>query len=223
MLDYGIFYEFVPVEDLGTDGAAAAHGGRGRAGPSLRGGDEHARPGSGRTRSATRSGSPARDPLRLVITGRTRHYVNAFGENVIVEEVERALVARLPPDRGGGGGVHGGAALAEPGRAAGRARVAGGVPRSPDASRMTSHGSWTRRSRRSTPTTAPSAAARRDGCTHRDRAAGRNVPPLDAEGGAASAISTRWRGSPTIGRSRTRCSSRAGSPRARRLRGDTRP
>jgi hypothetical protein len=34
----------------------------------------------------------ARDPLRFVITGRTRHYVNAFGENVIVEEVERALV-----------------------------------------------------------------------------------------------------------------------------------
>jgi hypothetical protein len=33
-----------------------------------------------------------RDPLRLQITGRTRHYVNAFGENVIVEEVERALV-----------------------------------------------------------------------------------------------------------------------------------
>jgi hypothetical protein len=34
----------------------------------------------------------ARDPLRLLITGRTRHYVNAFGENVIVEEVERAVV-----------------------------------------------------------------------------------------------------------------------------------
>ena len=33
----------------------------------------------------------ARDPLRLEITGRTRHFVNAFGENVIVEEVERAL------------------------------------------------------------------------------------------------------------------------------------
>ena len=33
-----------------------------------------------------------RDPLRLAITGRTRHYVNAFGENVIVEEIERALV-----------------------------------------------------------------------------------------------------------------------------------
>ena len=35
----------------------------------------------------------ARDPLRLVITGRTRHFVNAFGENVIVEEVEGAILA----------------------------------------------------------------------------------------------------------------------------------
>jgi GH3 auxin-responsive promoter len=33
-----------------------------------------------------------RDPLRLLITGRARHYVNAFGENAIVEEVERALM-----------------------------------------------------------------------------------------------------------------------------------
>jgi hypothetical protein len=35
----------------------------------------------------------ARDPLRLQITGRTRHFVNAFGENVIVEEVEKALAS----------------------------------------------------------------------------------------------------------------------------------
>ena len=35
----------------------------------------------------------ARDPLRLVITGRVRHFVNAFGENVIVEEVEQAMVS----------------------------------------------------------------------------------------------------------------------------------
>src|SRR5262249_57009260 len=33
----------------------------------------------------------ARNPLRLVITGRVRHFVNAFGEKVVVEEVERAL------------------------------------------------------------------------------------------------------------------------------------
>jgi hypothetical protein len=91
MLDYGIFYEFVPVEDLGT-AAPRRH--------------TVADVELGRHYAVVMS-TPAglwsyvlgdtirftaRDPLRLVITGRTRHYVNAFGENVIVEEVERALV-----------------------------------------------------------------------------------------------------------------------------------
>ena len=92
MLDYGIFYEFVPVEDLATPQprrhtVADVELGRAYAvvlttpaglwsyvlGDTVR--------------------FTATDPLRLVITGRTRHYVNAFGENVIVEEVERALLA----------------------------------------------------------------------------------------------------------------------------------
>ena len=90
MLDYGIFYEFIPVEDVGS-----------------------ARPPRHTVADlelhrpyAVVMSTPAglwsyllgdtvrfidRDPLRLVITGRTRHYVNAFGENVIVEEVERAI------------------------------------------------------------------------------------------------------------------------------------
>jgi GH3 auxin-responsive promoter len=91
MLDYGIFYEFVPVEDLGRarprrhtvadvelDRAYAV---------------ALTTPGGlwsyllGDTVRFT-----ARDPLRLVISGRTRHFVNAFGENVIVEEIEQALV-----------------------------------------------------------------------------------------------------------------------------------
>ncbi|HUP34705.1 MAG TPA: GH3 auxin-responsive promoter family protein [Candidatus Limnocylindria bacterium] len=91
MLDYGIFYEFVPVEDLGAE-APRRH--------------TVAEIELGRPYAVVMS-TPAglwsyalgdtvrftgRDPLRLVITGRTRHYVNAFGENVIVEEVERALV-----------------------------------------------------------------------------------------------------------------------------------
>ena len=91
MLDYGIFYEFVPVEDLGTE-APRRH--------------TVAEVELGRPYAVVMS-TPAglwsyalgdtvrftgRDPLRLLITGRTRHYVNAFGENVIVEEVERALV-----------------------------------------------------------------------------------------------------------------------------------
>jgi hypothetical protein len=92
MLDYGIFYEFVPVEDLGL--------------PRPR---RHTVADVELDRSyavvlTTPAGIwsyvlgdtvrfTARDPLRLVITGRTRHFVNAFGENVIVEEVEQALLA----------------------------------------------------------------------------------------------------------------------------------
>jgi hypothetical protein len=91
MLDYGIFYEFVPVEDVGAE-TPRRH--------------TVAEVELGRSYAVVMS-TPAglwsytlgdtvrftaRDPLRLVITGRTRHHVNAFGENVIVEEVERALV-----------------------------------------------------------------------------------------------------------------------------------
>jgi hypothetical protein len=90
MLDYGIFYELVPVEDVGS-----THPRRHTVADV-----ELHRP------YAVVMSTPgglwsyllgdtvrfvARDPLRLIITGRTRHYVNAFGENVIVEEVERAL------------------------------------------------------------------------------------------------------------------------------------
>jgi GH3 auxin-responsive promoter len=92
MLDYGIAYEFIPVEDLGSarprrHTVAEIEMGRAYA-----------------VALTTPAGLwsyllgdtvrfIAADPLRLVITGRTRHYVNAFGENVIVEEVERALLA----------------------------------------------------------------------------------------------------------------------------------
>jgi hypothetical protein len=92
MLDYGIFYEFVPVEDLDL-----AHPRR------------HTVADVELERAyAVVLTTPAglwsyvlgdtirftgRDPLRLVITGRTRHFVNAFGENVIVEEVEDAMLA----------------------------------------------------------------------------------------------------------------------------------
>jgi hypothetical protein len=92
MLDYGIFYEFVPVEDLG------------RARPRRHTVADVELDCPYAVALTTPAGIwsyllgdtvrfTARDPLRLVITGRTRHFVNAFGENVIVEEVEQALVA----------------------------------------------------------------------------------------------------------------------------------
>lgn len=91
MLDYDIFYEFVPVEDLG-----AARPRRHTVGDV-----ELDRPYAIALTTASGLWSyllgdtvrfSARDPLRLQIIGRTRHFVNAFGENVIVEEVERALI-----------------------------------------------------------------------------------------------------------------------------------
>lgn len=91
MGDYGVFYEFVPVEDLDLEQPR-----------------RHTVADVELDRSyaivlTTPAGLwsyllgdtvrfTARDPLRLVITGRTRHFVNAFGENVIVEEVERAML-----------------------------------------------------------------------------------------------------------------------------------
>ena len=89
-LDHDVFYEFVPVEDLGSERprrhtVADVELGRPYA-------VALSTPGGlwsyllGDTVRFT-----ARDPLRLRIIGRTRHFVNAFGENVIVEEVERAI------------------------------------------------------------------------------------------------------------------------------------
>jgi hypothetical protein len=91
MVDYGLFYEFVPVEDLGRD----------RPRRHTVADVELDRPYAIALTTPAGLWSyllgdtvrfVARDPLRLAITGRIRHFVNAFGENVIVEEVERALV-----------------------------------------------------------------------------------------------------------------------------------
>ena len=92
MLDYGIFYEFVPITELGSPSPRRLNIAEVRVGEPY----------------AVLLTTPAGlwsyvlgdtvrfvslDPPQLVITGRTGHFVNAFGENVIVEEVERAAVA----------------------------------------------------------------------------------------------------------------------------------
>jgi len=91
MLDYGIFYEFVPVEDLASERprrhtVADLELNRSYAVVMTTGAGLWSYVLGDTVRFTTR------DPLRLVLTGRTRHCVNAFGENVVVEEIERALV-----------------------------------------------------------------------------------------------------------------------------------
>src|SRR5512144_1201736 len=91
MPDYGVFYEFVPVEDLGSE-RPRRH--------TVADAELH-RPYAVAVTTAAGLWSyllgdtvrfTAREPLRLAVTGRTRHYVDVAGERVIVEEVERALV-----------------------------------------------------------------------------------------------------------------------------------
>lgn len=90
MLDYGIFYEFVPVSELATSA------------PRRLTVAEVELDVPYAVYLTTNSGLwsyalgdvvkfVTRDPPRLLIIGRTSQWVNAFGENVIVEEVEGAI------------------------------------------------------------------------------------------------------------------------------------
>lgn len=90
MLDYGIFYEFIPAEEYGTENpnyltlkdvevgqqyviVTTTNGGLWRYVP-------------GDTIEFTSA-----MPYRFRITGRTKHFINAFGEELIVDNAERAL------------------------------------------------------------------------------------------------------------------------------------
>ena len=130
MLDYGNFYEFVPVTELGSTSARRLNIAEVRVGEPY----------------AVLLTTPAGlwsyvlgdtvrfvslDPPQLVITGRTSHFVNAFGENVIVEEVERAAVAACARTQRGAGRVHGGAGLPAGPHAAAPSRVGCRVSRPP--------------------------------------------------------------------------------------------
>lgn len=90
MLDYGIYYEFIPVEESGLE-------------------SPHVVPLSeveiGRNYAmviTTNSGLwrynigdtikfTSKSPYRIKISGRTKHFINAFGEEVIIENAETAI------------------------------------------------------------------------------------------------------------------------------------
>ncbi len=90
MLDYGIFYEFIPAEDINKENAEA-----------IRLEDVEVDKNYALIIS-TNSGLwrymvgdtvkfTSIRPYRILITGRTRHFINAFGEEVIVENAEKAI------------------------------------------------------------------------------------------------------------------------------------
>ncbi len=92
MLDIGVYYEFIPMKEFGTPGARAL---------SL----EEVSPEENYALVISTNGGLWRyligdtvkftslAPYRIRITGRTRHFINAFGEELIVENAEAALKA----------------------------------------------------------------------------------------------------------------------------------
>jgi len=92
MLDYGIYYEFIPMDEFRSDRLNAI---------SL----EEVELGRNYAMVISTNGGlwryligdtirfTQKYPFKFVITGRTKHYINAFGEEVIVDNAEKAFQA----------------------------------------------------------------------------------------------------------------------------------
>lgn len=90
MLDYGIFYEFMPMEEYGKDD------------PKTLLLDEVELDTNYALVISTNAGLwryligdtikfTSRSPYRIQVTGRTRHFINAFGEELIIENADEAI------------------------------------------------------------------------------------------------------------------------------------
>ncbi|WP_128545561.1 GH3 auxin-responsive promoter family protein [Larkinella soli] len=90
MLDYGIFYEFVPVEEADNPHPKALTIGE------VELNKNYAlvistNAGLWRYRVGDTVRFTSLNPYRLKVSGRTKHFINAFGEEVIVENAETAI------------------------------------------------------------------------------------------------------------------------------------
>jgi hypothetical protein len=90
MLDYGIFYEFIPMESYGTPSQKAL--------PlwEVQTGVNYAivittNAGLWRYQIGDTVRFISTDPYRIRVTGRTKHHINVFGEELIIENAETAL------------------------------------------------------------------------------------------------------------------------------------
>jgi hypothetical protein len=90
MLDYGIYYEFIPLESL--------HAGNSRAIPleQVETGVNYAilittNAGLWRYMIGDTVQFTSVDPYRIRISGRTRNFINAFGEELIIDNAEKAI------------------------------------------------------------------------------------------------------------------------------------
>jgi len=90
MLDYGIFYEFIPLDELTSSNPKALTV------ADVEVGKNYAmvittNSGLWRYLIGDTVTFTSKYPHKIKITGRTRHFINVFGEEVIIENAERAL------------------------------------------------------------------------------------------------------------------------------------
>ncbi|MGK7394534.1 MAG: GH3 auxin-responsive promoter family protein [Candidatus Cyclobacteriaceae bacterium M3_2C_046] len=90
MLDYGIFYEFIPMEELHSDNPRVLQL------KDVELGKNYAlvistNAGLWRYHIGDTIKFTSLSPFRIKISGRTKHFINAFGEEVIVENAEKAI------------------------------------------------------------------------------------------------------------------------------------
>lgn len=91
MLDYGIFYEFIPMEDWDRDQPKTISL------DAVEIGKNYAvvittNAGLWRYKIGDTIRFTSLEPYRIRISGRTRHFINAFGEELIIENAEEAIV-----------------------------------------------------------------------------------------------------------------------------------
>lgn len=90
MLDYGIFYEFIPIEHIDNENARAINL------EQVELGKNYAmvistNSGLWRYSIGDTVKFTSKNPYRIKISGRTKHFINAFGEELIVENAEKAI------------------------------------------------------------------------------------------------------------------------------------
>ena len=90
MLDYGVFFEFIPIDDIDSDNPVVVPIG-----------DVEINRNYALVISSTNGlwrykigdtiKFTSKHPYKIVITGRTRHFINAFGEELMVGNTEKAI------------------------------------------------------------------------------------------------------------------------------------
>lgn len=90
MLDYGIYYEFIPVEEMGRESPKALtleQVGLGKSYAMV----ITTNAGLWRYAIGDTVKFTSTSPYRIKITGRTKHFINAFGEELNIEQAENAI------------------------------------------------------------------------------------------------------------------------------------